>query len=299
MSSLSVAATQFELRPERTFDDFEKHVTEFVRAAAAGGADVVLLPELTTTGLLASHPDAEQLTLRDLDEAYRFVFPSHTARFVDAIVRAAADLGVVIVGSHFRETETGSHRNTAYVAHPDGRVEQQDKLHLIPQERSLGTEAGDDVLITEINGMRTAVQICADIEFPEVSRYLAKRGVDLILVPSLTWNRRGAQRVRYGAHARAMENQLYVAVSTLVGSSGLPRDGAMHGTGHALVAMPLERRFGDNEGTVVAHDDDGSEGFVIARLDSALLEESRARPEPPGFRYRREDLYSRLEADAS
>ncbi len=299
MNTLSVAATQFELRPERTFDDFEEHLTGLVRAAAADGAEVVLLPELTTMGLLASLPEAEHLTVDDLDEAYRSVFPSYTGRFVDAIVRVASDLGVVVVGSHFRETETGAHRNTAYVAHPDGRVEQQDKLHLIPQERSLGTEAGDAVLITEINGMRTAVQICADIEFPEVSRHLAKRGVDLILVPSLTWNRRGAQRVRYGAHARAMENQVYVAVSTLVGSSGLPRDGAMHGTGHALVAMPLERRFGDNEGIVVAHDDDGSEGFVIARLDSALLEESRAQPEPPGFRYRREDLYARLEADAS
>jgi predicted amidohydrolase len=298
VSTLSVAATQFELRAERTFDDFEQHAIELIRTAAAAGADVVLLPELVTTGLLASHPRAEQLTVLDLGEAYRSVFPSHTARFIDAMVHAAADYDVVIVGSHFRETQTGSLRNTAYVVHPDGRVEQQDKLHLIPQERSLGTEAGDEVLITEIRGMRTAVQICADIEFPEVSRYLATRGVDLILVPSLTWNRRGAQRVRYGAHARAMENQLYVAVSTLVGSSGLPRDGAMHGTGHALVAVPLERRFGDNEGTVVAHDDDGTEGFVIAELDSALLEESRAHPEPPGFRYRREDLYARLEADA-
>ncbi|MEN2739603.1 nitrilase-related carbon-nitrogen hydrolase [Microbacterium sp. X-17] len=296
---LKVATTQFQLRPERTFEDFADHAQQIIGAVAGDGAEVVLLPELVTTGLLATHSEVERLTVRDLNAAYRTVFPAYTERFIHVMSELAAAHEIVIVaGSHYRRTPTGGYRNTAYVLHPDGRVEQQDKLHLIPEERLLGTEPGDDVLVTRIGSTKVAVQICADIEFPEVSRYLASQGVDLILVPSLTWNRRGAQRVRYGAHARSMENQIYVAVSTLVGTSGLPQDGAMYGTGNSFIAMPLEKRFGDNEGIAVAHPDDGVEGYVVGELDMERLAESRANPEPPGYRYRREDLYRRLTAGA-
>jgi predicted amidohydrolase len=139
-----------------------------------------------------------------------------------------------------------------------------------------------------------AVLICADIEFPEVARHLALAGVEIVLCPSLTWNRRGASRVRYGAHARAMENQVYVVVAPLVGSCGIPRDGAIHGTGTALVASPIDRLFGFNDGVVVDHDDTGREGVVFADLDLGLIAASRADPEPPGLANIRPDLYAAI-----
>ena len=126
------------------------------------------------------------------------------------------------------------------------------------------------------------MQICADIEFPEVNRHLALRGVELVLCPSLTWNRRGAERVRYGAHARAMENQLYVVTAPLVGSSRRAHRRAIHGTGHALVAGPIDRTFGLDDGVVVDHADTRTEGMVVADLDLDLIAASRADPNRPG-----------------
>jgi predicted amidohydrolase len=296
MSPLAVTPVQFELRAERSFDDFAEHLRATVTAAAAG-SDIVVLPELVTTGMLASHPDADMLSVTDVTGAYRAVFPSYTAQFEELTCALAADTGTVVVaGSHYRRTDDGGFRNTAVLAHPDGRLIRQDKLHLTPQEAAMGTEPGQDVAITEVDGIRIAIQICADIEFPEVSRYLALQGVTLIVVPSLTWNRRGAQRVRYGAHARAMENQLCVAVSTLVGSSGYPRGGAIHGAGNCFLAGPIDKTFAANDGVLAAHPDDRQEGFCRGIVDLELIERSRAHPEPPGLTTIRPDLYQRLKA---
>jgi len=297
VTSLRVAAVQFELRAEASFDSFAAHLTSVVEQAVADGAELVVLPELVTTGLLATHPDPASLGPADVAEAYRAVFPPLTDHFEDLVRTLATDARkTVLGGSHFRRATDGTYRNTAVLAHPDGRVEHQDKLHLTPQEQGMGLTPGDDVLVTTIGPARTAIQICADIEFPEINRLLALRGVELVLCPSLTWNTRGAYRVRYGAHARAMENQLYVVTSPLVGSSGLPAGRAIHGTGYAMATGPIDRRSGLDDGVVVAHPDTRTEGMAVADLDLEVIAESRANPEPPGLSNIRPDLYERFAA---
>src|SRR5262249_30134448 len=117
---------------------------------------------------------------------------------------------------------------------------------------------------------------------------------DLVLCPSLTWNRRGSNRVRIGAQPRAMENQCHVVVSPLVGSSGLPSDCAIHGTGTAMVAAPLDRPLGLDDGVVCRHADTRAEGHVTATLGLDLIAGSRANPEPPGLSNMRPGLYARF-----
>jgi predicted amidohydrolase len=199
-------------------------------------------------------------------------------------------------GSHYRRIDAERFRNTAYLAHPDGRLEHQDKLHLTPPEVALGTDRGEDVLITTVGPARVGIQICMDIQFPEVSRHLALQGVDLVLCPSLTWNRRGANRIRYSSHSRALENQMYVATSVSLGTCGVPGDGALHGTGHAMVCCPIDRLFGVHDG-VLAQAAGAAEEVVVCDLDFDLVRQSRADPEPPGLANLRPDLYRSLASD--
>ena len=298
-ATLRVAAVQLQLRPEPDLDHLLSHLAAVVAQAADAGAELVVLPELASTGLLASHPDAATLTVADVAAVYRQVFPPCVEPIGDVLRELATRHGLTVLGgSHYRKADDGTYRNTALLAHPDGRLDHQDKLHLTPQERAMGTTPGDDVLVTRIGPARAAVQICADVEFPEVSRHLALEGVDLVLCPSLTWNRRGAQRIRYSSHARALENQLFVVTAPLVGTCGVPVDGAIHGTGTALVAAPIDRTFGLDEGVVVEHEDTRAEGMVVADLDLDLIAASRARPEPPGLSNVRPELYARLAAAA-
>ncbi|SKB44012.1 Predicted amidohydrolase [Arthrobacter sp. 49Tsu3.1M3] len=300
MSTLRIASTQFELRAESSLDTFAQHVNGIVAAAAADGAQLVLLPELVTTGLLASHRNSAELDAAHIGDVYRTLFPLIADHYVDLMSSIAKRHNIIIGGaSNIRRLPDDSLRNTAYLFHPNGNVDSQDKLHLTPPERAMGITAGDTVTTVEIEGFTVALQICADIEFPEVSRHLALEGTNLILAPSLTWNSRGANRVRYGAHARAMENQLYVAVSPLVGSNGIPQGAALHCTGYAMVTTPLDRTFGINDGVLAAHEDNRREGFIIADLDLALVEASRANPEPPGLKYVRSDFYEALRSGES
>jgi predicted amidohydrolase len=300
MSTLRIASTQFALRAESSLDSFASHVNEVVAAAAAEGAQLVLLPELVTTGLLASHRNSADLDAAHIGGVYRTLFPLIADHYVDVMDGIARKHNTIIAGaSNIRQLADGSLRNTAYLFHPNGHVDLQDKLHLTPPERAMGITAGDTVCTFQIEGFTAALQICADIEFPEVSRHLALQGANLLLAPSLTWNSRGANRVRYGAHARAMENQLYVAVSPLVGSNGVPHGSALHCTGYAMVATPLDRTFGLNDGVLAAHEDNRQEGFIVADLDTTLVKTSRFNPEPPGLKYIRPDFYDSLRTGAS
>jgi predicted amidohydrolase len=232
-----------------------------------------------------------------MQATYRELYPELTDAYEAAVGELAVRKGLwLLAGSHYRRLDGDRFRNTAYLAHPDGRLESQDKLHLTPPEVVLGTDRGEEVLITTVGPARVGIQICMDIQFPEVTRYLALQGVDLVLCPSLTWNRRGAHRVRYSSISRALENQLYVATSISLGTCGVPNDGAIHGTGRALVSCPIDARFGIHDGLLAQAESDGEE-IVVAELDFDRVRESRADPEPPGLKNLRPELYRSLISD--
>lgn len=292
-TTLKVATTQFSLRPEKDLKEFLGHVQQLVEEAAHQGAELVLFPEFSSIGLLGAISDHE-VTTETITSDYWNTLPQFTNDVVEGICKMAMVNNIVIVGgSHNRIAGDGSLRNTAFIAHPDGRVEYQDKIHLTPQEHALGVRGGDDLLVTQIGPFTAGLLICADIQFPELSRYLVHKGVDMIFCPSLTWNRRGVHRVRTGCQARAIENQLYVVMSTLVGTSGLPSDAPMHATGNAIVTTPVDKTVGINDG-LLAEGTSADEELVFAELDHELIRASRANPEAPGLSLRREDFFAKL-----
>ncbi|MBT2514705.1 nitrilase-related carbon-nitrogen hydrolase [Arthrobacter sp. ISL-30] len=295
-TSLKVATVQFELRSEKSLQEYLNHMEALVKRAVEQDAELVLFPELASTGLLGAIDDHEVTTATISTDYWKFL-PKFTEDIVQDLRRMAREYNVVIAGgSHNRVAEDGSLRNTAFIAHPDGRVESQDKIHLTPQEHSLGAKGGDELLVTKIGPFTAGLLICADIQFPELSRYLVHKGADLILCPSLTWNRRGVHRVRTGCQARAIENQLYVVMSPLFGANGLPADSPMYSVGKALITGPVDKTVGINDG-ILATTASTEEEVLIAELDHDLLMASRANPEAPGLALRRPDLYAKLQAE--
>jgi predicted amidohydrolase len=298
VTTLKVATSQFGLRREESVEGFVDHLEQLVARAATAHAELVVFPELASTGLLASIT-GHQVTTQTVPSDYWNELPALTQQIVEGVVALAQRHGVTILGgSHNRLAEDGTLRNTAYLVHPDGRVEQQDKIHLTPQEYDLGTCGGNDLLVTDIGPFTAAILICADIQFPELTRHLVSRGVDLVLCPSLTWNRRGLNRVQIGCQARAMENQLFVVMSPLLGDSGLPMDAPMYAVGRALVTGPIDKVIGVNDG-VIASCESAEEELLIVDLDKELLLASRSRPETPGLALRRLDFFAELDRRGS
>lgn len=293
MTKLKVAMVQFELRREESLDGHFEAVERLVDEAVAKDAQLVVLPEFSSMGLLGAIEDHETTAVTVTDDYWKFLAPLFP-EIADRVRLLAERAGVTILGgSHNRIADDGSLRNTAILAHPDGRLEYQDKLHLTPPEHAMGARGGDDLLVTRIGDFTAGVLICADIQFPELSRYLTRQGVDLIICPSLTWNRRGVHRVRTGCSARAIENQLFVVMSPLVGSSGLPVDAPLFAVGSALATTPVDRTFGLNDGILAVSRDVGEE-IIYAELDRELLLASREKPEAPGIKLQRPDFYAEL-----
>ena len=78
--------------------------------------------------------------------------------------------------------------------------------------------AGDSVRVFDTDCGKIAIQICYDIEFPELARIATDMGANIIFTPFCTEDRQGYLRVRYCAQARAVENQIYTVISGTVGN---------------------------------------------------------------------------------
>ena len=130
-------------------------------------------------------------------------------------------------------------------------------------------EPGDALKVFDTAFGRVAIAICYDIEFPLYARAQCEAGARLLLVPSCTDTAAGANRVRYGCQARAMENQAYVACAVTAGEADWSPALDVN-TGRAGVYTPVDRGFPDDG---VAALDDGE--WAIAELDRDRLEAAR------------------------
>ena len=84
MASLTVATTQFALRPETSVEGYLTHTEDLVRQAVAQGAEVVVFPELASTGLLAAIAD-HQVTTQTITSDYWQALPVHLQPLVEGI----------------------------------------------------------------------------------------------------------------------------------------------------------------------------------------------------------------------
>jgi predicted amidohydrolase len=117
------------------------------------------------------------------------------------------------------------------------------------------------------------VLICYDVEFPEAVRHLADEGAEILFVPFCTDNRQGYLRVRYCAQARAIENQIYVALAGNVGN--LPDVANMDVQyGQAAVFTPSDFAFARDG--IAAEADSNEETVLVCDLDLDSLHESRS-----------------------
>lgn len=168
---------------------------EGIRAAAAGGAQLVLLQELHTSLYFCQH---ESTALFDLAEP----IPGPSTQWLGAL---AKELGLVIVGSLFERRAAGLYHNTAVVLDRDGSLAgtyrkmhipddpgYYEKFYFTPgdaaQRDADGRLAGGFTPIQTSLG-KLGVLVCWDQWYPEGARLMALAGADLLLYPTaIGWN---------------------------------------------------------------------------------------------------------------
>jgi 5-aminopentanamidase len=179
------------------------------REAAGRGADLVVFPEAFLQGLV--YHDQDSATR----EAVALAAPE-----LDEIGRLSAELNLGIVVGFLERTGPSAYSNSALTALPDGTRRVYRKTHLTELGADRWAVPGDELAeVFEYRGTRCAVLICYDVRFPEVSRVLALRGADLLLLPT---NSPVGYEGTYdhAARTRAWENRVWFLVANRVGVEG-------------------------------------------------------------------------------
>ena len=293
LDQLKVSVAVFEIRRYAAFQDFAEHVESVVVEAKTAGSRALLLPEFLPMGLLWTSPGAAQVTNQTVSAFYRDILTPLYPAFVECLIALAKAHDIYIVGATYWHEENGEGFNSAFVFKPDGSFERQHKVHLTRGEKAIQTSGASSLNdVFEIDGVKCGVFICYDVQFPELTRSFVAAGAEVIFVPALT-EERGSWREWFSAHARALENQVYVCVSPLVGDLGIPSDYPVSCMGKAFVACPIDNRMGVRDGTY-AEGELNVPGLLSVTLDLSRLRLSREKGEVRHLRDRRPELYSIL-----
>lgn len=285
---MRVSAVQYHLHSIKSFEDFAAQCTHYVKTAQEFGTEFVLFPEFFTTQLLSIGSETgTSLTINEL--------PGFTEQYKNLFAKLAADNSLHIIGGTHVISRNGKLYNVAHLFYPDGRIEEQAKLHITPTEvDEWNMSAGDQFHVFDTAKGRIAILTCYDIEFPEIVRMAKAKGADVIFCPSCTDDRHGFHRVRYTSHARAIENQVYVVVTGTIGS--LPTVDFMRANfGQAAIITPNDIPFPPKG--IMAEGELNDDMIITADLDLNLLYEVRERGSVTTWRDRRTDLYTDWEKE--
>ena len=200
---MRIAAVQHDIVWEDRDANFARLAPQ-VRAAVAGGAEMVLLTETFSTGFSMTPGIGEPEG-------------GPSAQFLAA---QAAEHGVWVGGS-CPEIAPGEQLpyNSFVLAGPEGTTHRYRKLHPFTHagehERF---RAGEKPLAVEIGGLRITSFICYDLRFANIF-WDAAPHPDVYLVPA-NWPSPRRHHWRTLLEARAIENQAYVVGCNRVGASG-------------------------------------------------------------------------------
>ncbi len=245
---------------------YEPHVGEldgnlaqavrWATAAATEGADLIVLPELASSGYVFSDSDEAQRCAEDPDDG-----PT-----VRALRDVCAAHGCHIVAG-LNERDGDCRHNSAILVGADGRLATYRKLHLYFDEQSW-FEPGDELPIVDLPFGRVGIVICYDLWFPEPVRALALAGAEIIAVPTnwvasfkrTVWDDRGYCQGDYVAMATAAQNGVvmacadrigverdvtFIGASIIVGADGWPVAGPAGKADEELLVAEVDLDFVD------------------------------------------------------
>ena len=279
---LRICGAQYLMRPIRDWQEMEDSVEFFVNTADSYHCHFLMFPENFTHQMISG------LDGNDMKEMIRML-AGMTDRYVEMFTRFAGKYNIYIIGGSHPTMRDGLLYNTAHLFTPTGQVYTQDKLHITPVEREeCDIEPGTGLKIFQTPFARIAIQICYDIEFPELSRLLTLAGVEVIFVPFYTEEKKAYYRVRHCAHARAVENFVYVAMTGNVGNMRT-KIGSFMNYSQAAILAPSDFSFPEQGIEGIA--DPNVEAVVVSELALFALAQQRHVATVRPLHDRRLDLY--------
>jgi len=256
---LRAAAVQLQSTNDR--DRNLAAADRLTRAAAADGAELVVLPE--------------RLDLRGSAQDYAAGAETlEGGRPLEWAKQLARELDVDLVAGSIAERREGHERvaNTSIHVGPDGELKAvYRKIHMFDVEvggveyrESEHSEPADEIVLSETsNGTKLGLTICYDLRFPELYRILTLEGARIVTVPANFTRVTGQAHWEVLLRARAIEDQVFVIAPGQGRGPGPEGDSY----GNSMIVDPW--------GGILARAAGEGESFVAADLDLARQDEVR------------------------
>ena len=227
-----------------------------MREAADQGARLIVFPEATSQAFESGRLDEHA---QELD-----------GEFATGLRDAARELGVTVVAGMFRPADTVERDgktinrvyNTALITGPDHH-EGYDKIHTFDAysyTESDTVKPGEDLVTFDVDGVTVGVATCYDIRYPEQFRDLARKGAQVIVVPTSWMDGPGKlDQWRILTAARGLDSTTWIVAAGQARPGGAEDGGEPSGPtgiGHSCVVGPTGRREAEAgyEPTVLIHD---------------------------------------------
>ena len=259
-----------QIRTETDYDQTMEKAHRMLAEAAAGGADIAVLPEMFAC---------------PYDRAFFKLFAARGhEETVAALAAWAREFGLILVGGSVPEREGDKLYNTAFVCDAQGRqLARHRKVHLFDVDlpgmcfhESHTFTPGKEVTTFETPFGTMGLAVCFDLRFPELFRAMAVRGAKMIFLPAQFNLTTGPAHWELSLRSRAVDNELFMVGASAARSVGF----SYECWGHSTVADPL--------GAVIASCDE-TEQILWCEPDLARID--TVRRQLPTFLHLRRDVY--------
>lgn len=275
--TLTVASAQYPIGEPKSVSEWQDKIAGWVEEGAQTGAELLLFPEYAAMEQAAIFGPEVAGDLRQSLDKVAEIAKERVAFHAELAKRHGVH---ILVGSGPVLGADARYLNAAQLVTPSGKIGEQTKLMMTPFEHDWGVSAGGPVRVFETELGRIGIIICYDSEFPLIARAMAEAGAELLLVPSCTELLSGYHRVRTGALARALENQIACVTSPTIGDA-LWSPAVDRNNGAAGIFVPSEHGVSDSG--VLAEGGLNSPGWVSATIDFEGLRRLRSAGEMRNF----------------
>lgn len=189
------------------FGEVERNLTNASHLIGQSRADLLVLPELFSSGYLF----AEQDELKQLAE------PIPDGQTTQFLIRMAREKNCFLVAG-LAEKAGERFYNSAVLIGPSGFLAVYRKVHLYDQEKRWFSAGDQPFFVVDIGMAKLGMMICFDWFFPESARSLALQGADILCHPANLV----MPFCQKAMVTRCLENRLFAVTANRIGKEVRP-----------------------------------------------------------------------------
>jgi predicted amidohydrolase len=252
----------------------EENVARVINSLRGAKADLLVLPELFSTGYLFLNEEELRRSAETIPDG------STVSKFLELAKKQNTNLVFGIA-----ERADDKLFNSSVLVTAKGECFVYRKLHLFDREKNLFSPGDKELEVFDIGEAGIGMMICFDWIFPEVARSLALKGADIICHPSNLI----LPHCQDAMVTRCIENRVFAITSNRTGTEkiGDPAEGG----GGIELTFTGRSQIVDPKGRVLAQANAKEEKLCIIEIDPILAKDKKVTPNNHIFEDRRTDFY--------